>query len=160
MYSQNIKNSTVFGYRCGCLYHVSSYIFWAHRPFLSLTWWCSESAVHIALQTTQNKGSADNSPEYQHLYVNSMLWGRPWFWFTIFKVLCFLLWITEVINTAFVLTLSSVLPSSWVVKACQLREHYTQMCLLTWFNGWCCREWSLWIEICLTAIKVLKQKCF
>lgn len=76
------------------------------------------------------------------------------------KGLCFLLWVTEVRNTAFVLTLSSVLPSSVVVKACQLPVHYTRICLLTWFIRWCCREWSLWIEICLTAIKVLKQKCF
>lgn len=80
---------------------------------------------------------------------------------TLCKVTCFLLWITEVINRVFLLTLRAVLPSRSVVKkARQLRTHSAHMCLLTRFHGCCCLEWSLWIEICLTAVKVLKQQCF
>lgn len=63
---------------------------------------------------------------------------------TLCKVTCFLLWITEVINRVFLLTLRAVLPSRLVVKkARQLRTHSAHMCLLTRFHGCCCLEWSI-----------------
>lgn len=131
------------------------------RPYLSLTQWGKRVLSILLLKQDKTRTvlimiivpSISN-----HMSTASFEAGLDFD--SLFKMLCFRLWITEVISTAFMLTLSSVLPSSLVVKACQLRVHYTRVCLLTWFNGCCCREWSLWIEICLTAVEVLKQKCF